>query len=86
MKDTKTINNEISKYVAVYENNISNVFLIGNKNDIVEKKIQSNEVTEYCSKYKINNFEISVKTSHNINTMLQELVKTYDTVAYPNTN
>ena len=77
------INNEISKNVAVYGNNISNVFLVGNKNDIVEKNIQMNEINDYCSKHKFNSFDISVKTSHNINSMLQEIVKTYDNVAYP---
>ena len=71
------INNEISKNVAVYGNNISNVFLVGNKNDIVEKNIQMNEINDYCSKHKFNSFDISVKTSHNINSMLQEIVKTY---------
>ena len=63
--------------------NISNIILVGNKNDELRKNVNTDEVTKYCSSNNIQFFEISVKTNKNMNAMMQTIVKAFDNIAYP---
>ena len=78
----KIIDKEIKKYHAMYSN-ISNIILVGNKNDELRKNVNTDEVTKYCSSNNIQFFEISVKTNKNMNAMMQTIVKAFDNIAYP---
>jgi small GTP-binding protein len=54
---------EIIDHIGLIKNDFSNLLLIGNKCDIDIKEVTSQEITEFCNKYKIEYFEISAKNN-----------------------
>ena len=59
-------------------------FLVGNKCDSdTIRKFNSDKINNLVEKYKIKNFEISVKTAKNINNLITSLVEIFDKCAYP---
>ena len=79
----KIIDKEIRKNVALYDDNVSNVVLISNKNDIQKINVPIDEVSVFCKTNKFMFFEISVKTNLKINILMQSVIKVYDSKAYP---
>ena len=55
-------------------NNIP-VIIIGNKIDIIEREIKTDEAKKYCEELGFNYFETSAKTGENVNETIKYLVK-----------
>ena len=77
---------ELEKFFSIYEiygKTFSNICLVGNKYDS-ENVIKFNEekVINFAELYKMNKYEISVKTAKNINSLINSLVGVFDQCAY----
>ena len=79
--------NKLLKYFGYYEfsgTKTPNFSLVGNKCDSdTIRKFNSDKINNFVEKYKIKNFEISVKTAKNINNLITSLVEIFDKCAYP---
>jgi small GTP-binding protein len=57
---------DIKKYVGLIEDKQPNFFLVGNKCELKDKKVNDNEINEFCEKYNLEYFEVSAKNNRNI--------------------
>jgi len=72
---------QIKKYLFFYdkEGEFPNFFLLGNKSDLEEERKVSSQIVNKCiEKYKIKHFDISIKNTKNISSIIQELTQIFD--------
>ena len=78
---------KLEKFLEVYEEydiNFPNFCLVGNKYDSeTTKKFDKEKVQKLVDIYKLNNYEISVKTAKNVNNFITSLIEVFDKCAYP---
>lgn len=80
-KAKEIIKNEIKTYIFLLSENFANVLLIGNKADLArERKVNANEINEFCIKYKIHYFETSAKSKFNVSNFFNKIIENYDLV------
>ena len=65
-----------SKYEK-HEDNLSNVILVGNKNDL-ERKVTDEMIEKVSSELNVGHFEISLKDNKGITKMIQQLIESFD--------
>ena len=65
-----------SKYEK-HEDNLSNVILVGNKNDL-ERKVTDEMIEKVSSELNVGHFEISLKDNKGITKMVQQLIESFD--------
>lgn len=71
----KILNNDLSKYLKKYNNYCNNFCFVGNKNDILPRKVPLESINDYCKKEnKFDNFEISVKDEKGIRELINSLI------------
>lgn len=60
-----------------HDNNLSNVVLVGNKNDL-QRQVDSKQIDDFSNSYTMGHFEISLKNNKGINNMIQKLIESFD--------
>ena len=65
-----------SKYEK-HEDNLSNVILVGNKNDL-ERKVTDEMIEKVSSELNVGHFKISLKDNKGITKMIQQLIESFD--------
>ena len=79
--------NKLLKFFGYYDfsgNKTQNFSLVGNKCDSdTTPKFNTDKIKNFVDKYKIKQYEISVKTAKNINFLITSLVEIFDKCAYP---
>ena len=79
--------NKLLKFFGYYEFSgvkTQNFSLVGNKCDSdTTPKFNTDKIKNFVDKYKIKQYEISVKTAKNINFLITSLVEIFDKCAYP---
>ena len=78
----KLYNKELKHKHMHYNQEVSNVFFVGNKVDEQPREVSAKMCEEFCDKNRIKSFEISVKTHKNITQMLNFITHTFDLVAF----
>ena len=82
LKAKEIISIDLLPYIFLYEKDHSNIFLLGNKSDLKERKIDYTEVFEYTEKYKISFFETSAKNNVNISAVFNKIVEIYNNAIF----
>jgi small GTP-binding protein len=77
----KSLYSDIKNYMFNYKDLHSNVIFIGNKSDIKEKWVTSQEVKDFLQNDKIFVFEISVKNNTNITKVFNQILEIFDATA-----
>ena len=71
----KILNNDLSKYLKKYNNYCNNFCFVGNKTDMISRKVSVESINDYCKKEnKFENFEISVKDEKGIRELINSLI------------
>ncbi len=84
-KAKKIIHDEIKTYATLMKENFANMVLLGNKADLsLERKVSNANVSEFCVKYKIQFYEVSAKTKHNVQTVFKKIVEVFEEIIYCN--
>ena len=77
------IHNEIHKYFFEYNDGTPNIILLGNKIDLENERVVSNEdVDKFCKENKLIHYDISIKSNKNINLLMNIILKAFDQVSY----
>ena len=76
-KAKDVICNDLLPYVFLYNENYSNIFLIGNKTDLRDKCVDVNKVMEFTMKNKIIFYESSAKNNNNIACIFNKIIELY---------
>ena len=75
--------NEIHKYFFQYNDGTPNIILLGNKIDLENERVVSNEdVDKFCKENQLIHYDISVKSNKNINLLMNIILKAFDQVSY----
>jgi hypothetical protein len=69
---------DLLQYIFLYEKEFSNIFLLGNKSDLKDRKIDYTKVLEYTQKYKIPLYETSAKNNFNISFVFNKIVELFN--------
>lgn len=72
------VSEELVSYVCKYNGQFSNLFLIGNKLEIKEKKVNIKDVEFYCMNNGFDHFEISVKMNVNLNKVTNQILEIFN--------
>ena len=78
---------QLKKNIFSYDKDgkLHNFCLAGNKSDLeAERKISSEIINQYITKYGINHFDISLKTGFNVNNLIMSLTQIFDKIAFSN--
>lgn len=68
---------KLKNFYEKNENYLSNVVLVGNKNDL-QRKIDNKQIDDFSNNYTMGHFEISLKNNKGINNMIQKLIESFD--------
>ena len=69
---------DIKKYFFTYKNKTVNVIFVGNKCELKKREVPNEEAEEYCKKFNIELFEISVKSLLNVPKLINKILSTFD--------
>jgi small GTP-binding protein len=83
LKAKDIITKDLLQYIFLYDKDFSNIFLLGNKSDLKDRKIDYKKVLEYTQKYKIPFYETSAKNNLNISFVFNKIVELYNQAIFP---
>ena len=71
---------EIKKYIGLINENQPNLFLVGNKCDLKDKKVNDTLITDFCKKFNLEYLEVSAKNNRNIIKTFTRIAEIYDEI------
>jgi Ras-related protein Rab-7A/Rab family protein len=71
---------DIKDYIGLISKSQYNMCLIGNKCDLKDKKVNDNEINEFCRKYNLDYYEVSAKHNRNIIKCFSRITEIYDEI------
>jgi len=77
LSQKKSLNSVIKLYEKIYNFINPNVYFVGNKNDLRERKIPYTKINEICQSKLIKYFEVSAKTNTNIDNMFLKIIDNF---------
>jgi small GTP-binding protein len=77
LSQKKSLNSIVKLYEKINDIKNPNIYFVGNKSDLRERRIPSNKINEYCQSKLIKYFEISAKTNTNIDNMFLKIIDNF---------
>ncbi len=79
-KIKEILNKEIAQYVSFYKEDYANVIVVANKCDLKNRKVSSDEISEFCKRYFLDYHEVSAKNNNNIGIIFSKIAEVFDEV------